>query len=83
MACQFCRTNSKGEPCPYPKADHPEGITIHAGPNKDGTYIYTVEWYDESVKRGRGQVFRTIPTLAVRNSPAWSDAWQAYRKDKL
>jgi hypothetical protein len=80
MTCQFCRTNSKGEPCPHPRSAHSEGITIHSGPHKDFTYVYTIEWYDESNRRGKGQVFRTIPSLEVRNSPAWSDAWLKYRR---
>jgi hypothetical protein len=78
--CAFCYGDSFQNPCPHPRGAHFEGIEIHSGPHKDFTYVYTVHWYDEDRMRGRGQVFRTIPTLAVKNSPEWSDAWAAYRR---
>jgi hypothetical protein len=52
----------------------PFEIEIFSGPHIDGTYTYVVRSGDAPPQR-----YHQIPTLAVLNSPEWSDAYHAYR----
>ncbi len=78
MAC-ICKTDSHQNPCPEPREAHHEGIKIHSGPDREGAYVYTVEWYDESQRRGKGQVFRS---KQHKGTSAWEKAMKVYHVAK-
>lgn len=48
-------------------------ITIISGPDSEGLWSYRVG------SPSKGENFRGRPTLAVRNSPEWSDAFAEYK----
>ena len=81
MSCLFCKsTPDPFVPCPESRSAHREGIVIRSGPDLKCQYVYTVFWWRGDVRRQKAQVFCAAPTLAVRNSKAWSDAWHSYRE---